>query len=145
MALIRWAPRRDLVGLRDTMDRMWEDFLGHGRESTASVWNPDLDIAETTDEYEIAVEAPGLDKKGISLTLQDNVLTIKGEKKQEDTTEDTNYLRCERCWGSFQRSFTLPAPVRADKVGAVYKDGVLRITVPKAEEAKPKQVSIAVK
>jgi HSP20 family protein len=145
MALIRWSPRRDLVTLRDAMDTVWEDFFGRSRESAAATWSPDLDISETKDHYVVAVEAPGLAKEDIRISLQDNALVVKGEKRQEETKEGVNYHRCERCWGSFQRAFTLPSPVQADKVGAVYKDGVLTITVPKAEEAKAREIPVVAK
>lgn len=145
MALIRWGPRRDLINLREAMDNMWEDFFGRPRESTEATWSPDVDVSETKDEYTVAIEAPGLSKDDIRISLQDNVLVVRGEKKQGETKEGVNYHRCERCWGSFRRSFSLPSPVQADKVAAVYKDGVLTITVPKAEEAKAKEIPVVVK
>ncbi len=145
MALIRWGPRRDLINLREAMDNMCEDFFGLSRESTAASWSPDVDVLETKDEYTVALEAPGLSKGDIKISLQDNVLVVKGEKREGETQQGVNFHRCERCWGSFRRSFSLPSPVQADKVGAVYKDGVLTITVPKAEEAKAKEIPVVVK
>jgi HSP20 family protein len=145
MALVRWNPGRDLLNLRTSMDRMWEDFLGRGERETAGMtWSPDVDIAESKDEYVVAVEAPGLAKDDIKISVQDNVLLIKGEKKQEEVKEGVNYHRCERCWGVFQRAFTMPTPIKADKVTAVYKDGVLKVAVPKAEEAKAKDIPVVV-
>jgi HSP20 family protein len=146
MDLIRWSPRRDIVSLRNAMNRMWEDFFGRTeRESSGAAWSPDIDIVETRDHYVVAVEAPGMAKEGIKITFRDNVLVIKGEKKQEEVPEGVNFHRCERCWGAFQRTFTIPSPVQVDKVSAVYKDGVLKVTVPKAEEAKAKQIPVVVK
>ncbi len=145
MALIRWIPSRDALSLRREMDRMWEDFFGRGeREATGMTWTPDVDISETKDEYLVSVEAPGMTKDEVKISLQDNVLTIKGEKKQEEVKEGTNYHRTERVWGAFQRSFTLPAAVESGKVNAVYKDGVLKIALPKAEEAKTKEIQVKV-
>ena len=146
MDLIRWSPRRDMVSLRDAMNRVWEDFFGRAeRESRGAAWSPDVDIVETRDNYLVAVEAPGMAKEGIKVTFQDNVLAIKGEKRQEEVAEGVNFHRCERCWGAFQSTFTIPTPVQVDKVSAVYKDGVLKVTVPKAEEAKSKEVPVVVK
>jgi HSP20 family protein len=124
---------------------MWEDFFGRGdRESAALTWTPDVDISETKDEYAVVVESPGMSKDDIKISLHENVLSIKGEKKQEEVKEGTNYHRTERVWGVFHRSFTLPSTVRADKVAAVYKDGVLRVALPKAEEAKAKDIAVKV-
>jgi HSP20 family protein len=145
MALIRWIPSGEALGLRREMDRMWEDFFGRGeREPTALRWSPDVDIAETKDEYFVAIEAPGMSKDDIQIALQENVLTIQGEKKQEEVKEGTNYHRTERVWGAFRRSFTLPNAVQNGKVGAVYKDGVLKITLPKAEEAKAREIPVKI-
>ena len=85
-----------------------------------------------------------MSKDDITISVQDNVLTIKGEKKQAEVKEGVNYHRCERCWGAFHRAFTMPTSIRADKVAAVYKDGVLRVTVPKAEEAKAREIPVVV-
>jgi HSP20 family protein len=145
MAMIRWIPSRDALGLRREMDRMWEDFFGRSdRETTGLTWTPDVDISETKDEYHVVVEAPGMSKDDIKISLQENVLTIKGEKRQEEVKEGTNYHRTERIWGAFQRSFTLPTAVQTGKVNAVYKDGVLAIALPKAEEARAKEIDVKV-
>ncbi len=145
MAMIRWIPSRDALGLRREMDRMWEDFFGRSeRETTGLTWTPDVDISETKDGYDVAIEAPGMTKDDIKISLQENVLTIRGEKRQEEVKEGTNYHRTERIWGAFQRSFTLPAAVQAGKVSAVYKDGVLKVELPKAEEARTKEIDVKV-
>jgi len=110
-----------------------------------SSWTPAVDIAEHDDQYLVKVELPGVNKDEVKLTLENNILTIRGEKKQEKETKKENYHRVERSYGSFQRSFTLPAAVKADKIDASYKDGILTVALPKAEEAKPKQIEVKVK
>jgi HSP20 family protein len=110
-----------------------------------SSWAPAVDIAEHDDEYLVKVELPGVNKDEVKLTLENNILTIRGEKKQEKETKKENYHRVERSYGSFQRSFTLPAAVKSDKIDASYKDGILSVSLPKAEEAKPKQIEVKVK
>jgi HSP20 family protein len=121
-------------------------FRGTGDEDyTLSSWTPAVDIAEHDDEYLVKVELPGVNKDEVKLTLENNILTIRGEKKQEKETKKENYHRVERSYGSFQRSFTLPAAVKADKIDASYKDGILTVSLPKAEEAISKQIEVKVK
>jgi HSP20 family protein len=126
---------------------MFDGFVrGTGDEDyTLSSWTPAVDIAEHDDEYLVKVELPGVNKDDVKLTLENNILTIRGEKKQEKETKKENYHRVERSYGSFQRSFTLPAAVKADKIDASYNDGILTVSLPKAEEAKPKQIEVKVK
>jgi len=121
-------------------------FRGTGDEDyTFSSWTPAVDIAEHDNEYLVKAELPGVNKDEVKLTLENNILTIRGEKKQEKETKKENYHRVERNYGSFQRSFTLPAAVKADKIDASYKDGILTVSLPKSEEAKPKQIEVKVK
>jgi HSP20 family protein len=154
MSLVRWNPARelatwpsDLFGIQREMNRMFDGFFrGTNDEDYAiSSWTPAVDIAEHDDEYLVKVELPGVNKDEVKLTLENNILTIRGEKKQEKETKKENYHRVERSYGSFQRSFTLPAAVKADKIDASYKDGILTVSLPKAEEAKPKQIEVKVK
>lgn len=156
MALVRWTPSRELiswptelVNIQREINRIFEDFfrgdLMDDGTFGLSVWTPAVDIAEHDNEYVVKVELPGVSKDDVKVTLESNILTIRGEKKREKETEKDNYHRMERMYGSFQRSFTLPSTVRADKIDAVYKDGILTITLPKAEEAKPKQIEVKVK
>jgi HSP20 family protein len=154
MSLVRWNPARelatwpsDLFGIQREMNRMFDGFFrGTGDEDYAiSSWTPAVDIAEHDDEYLVKVELPGVNKDEVKLTLENNILTIRGEKNQEKETKKENYHRVERNYGSFQRSFTLPAAVKADKIDASYKDGILTVSLPKAEEAKPKQIEVKVK
>jgi len=125
-------------------DRLFSDFINRGIFRLSDEWAPGVDVIETKDEVVVRAEVPGMTKEDISVTLQDNVLTLRGEKKQEQAQNGATYHRVERMYGSFVRSFTLPTLVLADKVRAHYKNGVLEITLPKAEEVKPKEISITV-
>jgi len=121
-------------------------FRGSQEEDTAlALWTPAVDIAEHDDQYVVKVELPGVSKDEVKITLESNILTIRGEKKQEKETKKENYHRVERSYGSFQRSFTLPTTVKSDKIDASYNNGVLTVALPKAEEAKPKQIEVKVK
>ena len=147
MAITRWRPFRDMVSIQDEMNRLFDDFFGRPvtRPSWAEeAWCPCVDMSETKDNVIIKAEIPGMSKEDVKVSAQDNVLTLTGEKKQEKEEKDANYHRIERSYGSFSRSFTLPTSVQPDKVKATYKDGILRITLPKTEEAKPKEIPISV-
>ena len=147
MAITRWRPFRDLISIQDEMNRLFDDFFERPvtrPEWTGGVWCPCVDMSETKDNVIIKTEIPGMSKDDVKVSVQDNVLTLSGEKKQEKEEKDANYHRIERNHGSFSRSFTLPASVKPDKVKATYKDGVLNITLPKSEEVKPKEIPISV-
>ncbi|MCK5379986.1 MAG: Hsp20/alpha crystallin family protein, partial [Candidatus Latescibacteria bacterium] len=107
-------------------------------------WVPKVDISETNGDLVVAADLPGLNRDDVSIRIEDNVLTLKGEKKKEEEREGTNFYRVERCGGNFTRSFALPNTVDANKVKATFKDGVLTVTLPKTEEAKGKEIPIAV-
>jgi HSP20 family protein len=111
-------------------------------DSGVGSWNPKVDIYENDNNFVIKAELPGLEKKDVSIDVQDRVLTLKGERKLENEVKEDNYYRREMSYGRFQRAFTLPANVDSDKITADFKDGLLKIEVPKPEEAKPKNVSI---
>jgi HSP20 family protein len=147
MAITRWRPFRDLMSVQDEMNGLFDDFFGRPvvrRDWTEAAWCPCVDVSETKDSVIINTEIPGMSKDDVKVSIQDNVMTLSGEKKQEKEEKDANYHRMERSYGSFSRSFTLPTSVKADKVKAAYKDGILRITLPKSEEVKPKQIPITV-
>ncbi len=110
--------------------------------ASTSMWAPPVNIKETNDAFEIEMELPGVKKGDIDITVENNVLTISGEKKEEKEVKDGNYLRAERFYGSFSRSFTLPQQVKADEISATYKDGVLNVILPKVEESRPKKIKI---
>lgn len=156
MSLIRWNPAHelaswpsDLTGFQREMNRLFDNFFRSGMSedtsTTMSVWTPAVDIAEFDNEYRVKVELPGVNKNDVRITLESNILTIKGEKKQEKESKGQETHRIERVYGAFQRSFTLPTTVQADRIDAVFNDGVLTVTLPKAEEAKPKQIEVKVK
>jgi HSP20 family protein len=147
MAITRWRPFRDLVSIQDEMNRLFDDFFGRPMVRsgwTEGVWSPSVDVSENKDNVVIKAEIPGMTKDDVKISIQDNVITLKGEKKQEKEEKDANYHRIERSYGSFCRSFTLPTAVKADKIKATYKDGVLNVTLPKTEEVKPKEIPISI-
>jgi len=137
----------DLFGIQREMNRMFDGFFRgiNDEETSLTSWSPAVDVAEHDDAYVVKVELPGVNKDEVKITIESNILTIRGEKKQEKETKKENYHRVERSYGSFQRSFTLPSTVKSDKIDAAYKDGILTIALPKAEEAKPKQIEVKVK
>lgn len=154
MLPIRFTPGRMMTSLSDEftslqreMNRLFADaFRGWADDAaTVAAWTPAVDIHETKDHYEVNVELPGVRKDDVKITLESNVLTISGEKKEERDEKNADYRRVERAYGSFYRSFTLPSTVKSDKIEAAYKDGVLNVVIPKAEEAKPKQIEVKVK
>src|SRR5215831_8497026 len=146
MAVVRWDPFRDLGMLQDRMNRLFDD-AGRGwrndEPAATTSWSPSVDISETEGEIIVKSELPGMDRKDISLHLENNVLTLRGERKFEKETKEENYQRIERSYGNFSRSFSIPATVDEEKIRADYKDGVLKIVMPKKEQAKPKQIKIA--
>ncbi|MBN1482325.1 Hsp20/alpha crystallin family protein [candidate division KSB1 bacterium] len=119
----------------------WNDSLS-AWEDDSTVWSPRVDVKETKDAYEVMADLPGLDKKDINISLRDNVLTVKGERKHEEKKEDERHYYYERSRGSFCRSFRLPEKVAEKDIKAEYKDGVLRITLHKSEEVKPRMIEI---
>ena len=137
MALTRWDPFREFSALPAR-------FFGKDWETPASTtaWNPSVDIFENDNDVVIKAELPGMDPNNIDVRLENNVLTLKGERHFEKEAKEENYHRIEREYGSFSRSFALPTAVNGDNVKAEYKDGVLRIILPKREETKPKPIKI---
>jgi len=129
------------------MDKLLDDFYGRmpqpGEPSNGD-WFPAMDVSETENSVTACLELPGLKKEDIKVSVQDDILTVSGEKKQEKTEEGENVRRVERSYGYFKRSMTLPAHVDADKVKAALKEGVLKVTMPKLESEKPKEISIQV-
>lgn len=125
-------------------DDFWGDRWDAGYSALGNSWIPAVDVEETDNEYLLKAEMPGLKKEDVKISLADNVLTITGEKKSEERKDDKRYHRVERSYGSFQRSFALAAPIQGDRVSASFKDGILIVTVPKSEEAKPKEIDIKV-
>ena len=146
MAVVRWDPFRDLGMLQDRMNRLFDD-AGRGwrndEPAATTTWSPSVDIFETEGEIVVKAELPGMKREDITLHLENNVLTLRGERKFEKETKEENYHRIERSYGNFSRSFSIPATVDEEKIRADYRDGVLKIALPKKEQAKPKQIKIA--
>jgi HSP20 family protein len=144
--LTPWPSAGRLSDLRDEIDRLFEVPLTElARTSNLlSGWTPALDVYEQKDNFVVKAELPGMKKEDITVSLHDGSLSISGERKSETRHEDAEVYRAERFFGRFQRTVTLPAPVAPDKVKAQYKDGVLTVTLPKTEEAKPKQIDVSV-
>lgn len=140
MTLVRWNPVRELASMEvDRLNRMFSEFYG----GFDRAWVPAVDVYENDDhEFVLKAELPAMKREDIAITYDDGVLTLKGERKSEVETSRDTYHRVERQYGSFMRSFTLPATVDAARIQASYKDGVLTIRVPQREEAKPKQIEI---
>ena len=146
MELTRWDPFKDLQSLQDRMNRLFQESVGRltGRsdEVFGGHWIPTVDIYEDDQEFVVKAELPGLESKDVEIQIQENVLTLKGERKLEREIDKERYHRLERTYGTFQRSFTLPNIVDQEKVKAKVKDGVLEIRIPKQERAKPKQIKV---
>ncbi len=143
---IKRAPFKELMVLQDRMNRLFEGTVG--REGTeedfeTAVWTPPVDIYETKDDIMVKVEVPGVSKDLISVEVKNEVLVISGKRPFEKDVLEENYHRIERAYGKFRRSFILGMPVQVDQIKAAYRDGVLEITLPKVEEAKPKKVEIS--
>ncbi|MFQ5458618.1 MAG: Hsp20/alpha crystallin family protein [Myxococcota bacterium] len=141
MALTRWDPFRDLLDMQKEVGRFFNEDAPILKR--ASSWAPPVDIHETEDSFELSVELPGVKKEDVTLEVKEGIVSVKGERRQEKDVEEKNVHRIERRYGSFYRAFNVPSNVDASRVKAAYKDGVLRITLPKAEEARPRQIEIA--
>jgi HSP20 family protein len=142
MAIVRWEPARELASMEiDRLNQMFADF--YGEAFSRSAWVPPVDIYET-DAHEVVLKAelPEVKREDISVTFENGVLTLKGERKFEQETKKENYHRVERRHGTFSRSFTLPNTVDPSRINAAYKDGILTIRLPQREEAKPKQIDV---
>lgn len=149
MALVKWNPEKELLDIEREFKKMFNRF-GIGTQEAESeyenaVWSPLTDISEDKDNYTLTLDLPGVKKSDVKISFVDGVLSISGERKQEKETKESKYHRVERAFGRYYRSFTLPAKIKADDINAEFTDGQLTITVPKAEEAKPKEIEIKVK
>ena len=140
----RWEPFDELATLRSRMDQLWSRMAAPGEPGLAS-WTPTTDVLETKDEIVIKSELAGVDEKDVDVQIDSGVLTIKGEKKAEQETDEKGYRRIERSYGTFLRSFTLPADVEGEKISAAFANGVLEVHMPKKAGAKPRSVKVDVK
>ena len=141
MAVVRWEPTRELATMEvDRLHRMFDNFLG---ESLQRGWVPPVDIYETdAHEFVVKAELPDVKREDINISFENNVLTVRGERKFSDEVKRDNYHRIERHYGAFSRSFTVPPTVDAGRIAATFKDGVLTVRMPQRDEAKPKQIEV---
>ena len=144
--LTRWEPFREFTTLQDRMNRLFRDTYGDGRDEalTTSNFAPPVDVYEDEHNITLKIEVPGIDEKDIDVRIENNTLTVHGERKFEKEEKEENFRRVERQYGSFTRTFTLPNTVDREKVQADYDKGVLKIQLAKKAEAKPKQIKVNV-
>jgi HSP20 family protein len=146
MELVAWTPFESLSQVQSRINNLFDDGFGWpwSNASASRVWYPAVDILESKEAYLLRAELPGMNKEDFNLELKEGTLTLTGERKSAKPAEGVEYRSVERVSGKFVRSFTLPETVKHDGIQATYKDGILEIHVPKAEEAKPRQIQIAV-
>ena len=141
--ITRWEPFRGVNTLQDQFNRLFNDvFDRKGEESSLTAWAPAVDIYETEHELVVKADLPEVDPKDLDIRVENNILTIRGERKFEKNVSEENYLRVERSYGSFARSLTLANTVNSEAIKADYQNGVLTLSIPKKEEAKPKQIKV---
>lgn len=148
MTLTKWDPFKDLLSLQDRMNRLFDESVRNvkpGDEALSSaIWSPAVDIYETDDEVVVKAELPEVNQKDIDIQIENNTLILRGERKFNKETKKENFHRIERAYGTFSRSFTLPGTIDQEKISADYKDGILKISMPKREETRPKQIKVAI-
>lgn len=147
MALTRWDPFRDFMALEQELGRIFERTLSPGEQiarRSGGFWTPAIDVYERDAELIVKAELPGIKAEDVEVTVEDDTLSIKGERKQTEEVKEEHYYRVERRYGSFERLIPLSTTVSKDAIKATFKDGVLEVSLPKAEEAKAKRVKIAV-
>lgn len=146
MELMKWNPARTFFNVPSRFDTFFNDFFYPTRSDAAEErlwgWNPVVDVYENDDAIVVKAELPGMSKDQITVDVEGRILTLKGERKSENETNEDNYYRRERSYGRFERSFSLPAEVDPEAIKAEYKDGVLKVEVPKPEARKPKQITV---
>ena len=144
MAATRWDPFRELLTLQERLDKMYREIEKTRKQEdfVSSAWTPPVDIFELGEKFVLKLEIPEVDKESIDIKINDNELTIRGERKIEPGIEPDSYHRMERGYGTFTRSFSLTKTIDSTKIKAAIKDGILRIELPKKEEVKPKQIKI---
>ena len=148
MALVRWEPAREIQSLQQEMNRLFGSFFDtpvpHNGGGTGRRWIPAMDLVETDDQFVLRADLPGMAEDDVDLSLEDNVLTISGERHAEHETKGEGFYRVERATGSFSRSLTLPEGVEADAIAARFDKGVLEVRIPKPEQRKPRKLQIQV-
>src|SRR5258705_4988656 len=143
-ALNRFEPFRSTSGLESQVSRIFNELFGRSQESNLTSWAPAVDIYENEHELVVKADLPDVKPEDLDIRVENNILTIRGERKVEKKVDEENYLRVERSYGSFTRSISLANTVNSEAIKADYKDGVLTLTIPKREEAKPKQIKVNV-
>ncbi len=144
-SITRWDSFRSFPTLQEQMNRLFEEtFRGRTDESAMTAWAPAVDICETENELVLKADLPDINEKDLDVRVENNMLTLRGERKFEQKVSQDNYLRVERAYGSFSRSFALPNTVNTEAIKAEYRNGVLTVALPKRAESKPKQVKINV-
>jgi HSP20 family protein len=145
-SITRWDPFQNLASLQDQVNRLFDtSFQGRSDSSALTAWAPAVDIYETENELVLKADLPDINEKDLDVRIENNMLTIRGERKFEQKVKEDNYLRIERTYGSFSRSFSLPNTVSTEGIKADYKNGVLTVELAKRAESKPKQVKVNVK
>ena len=148
MTIVRWDPFRNMSTLQDRINRIFDETASRSQDYDVEVsqcdWRPVVDIYDSEKSIVINAELPGVTKDTITLDVKENILTLKGERKSEEEVNKENYYRMERCFGTFERAFTLPSTVDPAKITANFKDGILKIEIPKPDQKKPKQITINV-
>ncbi|HEY7618697.1 MAG TPA: Hsp20/alpha crystallin family protein [Solirubrobacteraceae bacterium] len=147
MALVRWEPVREISSIQNEMNRLFNTFFDApttGNGPTARRWVPAMDLVETDEHFVLKADLPGLKEEDVNIELEENVLTLSGERTAEHEDKREGYVRVERAYGSFRRSLTLPDGVNAEGITASFDNGVLEVRIPKPEERKPRRVAIQV-
>ncbi len=144
MAITRWEPFRDLVSLRQAMDRLFDESFVRPLRTWTGVEEPVLDMYQTADDVVIKASLPGVKPADVDITVSGDTVTIKGETRAEEEIKREDYLYQERRYGAFSRTLRLPGALQTDKAEAVFENGVLRLTIPKAEEARPKSIKVQI-
>jgi HSP20 family protein len=147
MALVRWEPVRELTSLQSEMNRLFNTFFDTpttGNGTSARRWIPAMDVVETDEHFVLKADLPGLSEEDVTIEVEENVLTVSGERKAEHEDKREGFVRVERSYGSFRRSLTLPEGVDPEAVSASFENGVLEVRIPKPEQRKPRKVAIQV-
>jgi len=142
MSVVRWKPRGEILAVQDEINRVFDGLFGDLRDEDSSLLVPPTDIVEDSDKFSVSIELPGMNKEDVKLTLKDDSLTMSGIGKREQERKEDRYYRVERSFGSFCRTISLPSKVDSSGISAEFKDGILHIQLPKAEEAKPIEIAI---
>ena len=147
MTLTRWNPTREFLGIADDMNRLAKSFFNNDPLETSMMkgsWTPAVDISEDDNNFYLTIDLPGMKKEEVKVRFEDGLLSITGEKKSEKEEKNVNYHRVERSYGKFERSFRVPSRILSNKIDAKFDSGVLTVTLPKAEDAKPKEIEVKI-